>query len=232
MSGKYSKNRKPRRSKSFSISITETKKRKTLYSSKYISSDPQLQRMLNAYQPFARLNGEKNRKDGSGGKSSGPTLPEKGSGSKAKRQRSGAYAGQRSERLRQFPLSGKIQYRSLGVLSEKQSLRKVFLDYDFSRSPRLRPTWVNLRLWNLQPAAILDARTRKGWHRTIVLTRRLSPWAIVAIQACEGSDRRREALNIMRLLSLGSHYHTSFAKSRWNLLFERKIWNYNCKEIT
>lgn len=190
-------------------------------------------------KPFPQsenLNAARSRKPGSGKKSIGRTqkLSRRKAQLKKTRKRKNyckQYVGGLSDHQTVFQLPGKIQYEAIGVLREKQSARKVMLDYDQNRTPGMRSLWVNLRLWNLRIDSICDVRTRKGWHRIITLQKPLPGIYLVAIQACSGSDRRREALNLMRQLSLRENYSDTFARSRWNLMFDRKLRQSTCKQI-
>jgi len=109
------------------------------------------------------------------------------------------------------------------VRKERQRDDTLFLDYDARGTPTVGHLFRSLRLWNLSPRTICDVRTRRGWHRIIRLRERLTPSEIVAAQSLLGSDREREALNFMRILSLRRDGAGNFARSRWNILFERKL---------
>lgn len=120
------------------------------------------------------------------------------------------------------PLSlGALQLNQIGVLNERQRSDTIFLDYDMARTPSLCPLYFLCRLCDLRPKTIVDHKTRRGWHRVIKFGRRFIPPEIVAIQSILGSDRRRETLNLMRVLS--GNKSDDYAQSRWNLLFERKL---------
>lgn len=64
-------------------------------------------------------------------------------------------------------------------------------------------------------------RTRRGWHLEIDVTRRWSPMRIVAAQAMLGSDPKREAFNMARVMGLRGA--DSATRTRWNVLYTRKI---------
>jgi hypothetical protein len=97
------------------------------------------------------------------------------------------------------------------------------LDYDFRRVPRVRPLWAVCRIVGVRPLTIRTDRTRRGWHVLIVLAERLCPAEIVALQAIMGSDDRREALNLMRVIAIRKRPPAPFWRDRWNILFERKL---------
>lgn len=92
-----------------------------------------------------------------------------------------------------------------------------------ARGPNLIGIITSLRLCGLRARSIQYQRTRKGWHVIIFgkLRRRLSPAEIVALQFCLGSDRRRETLNLMRVLKLDGK--SDWEAKRWNLMFSEKI---------
>jgi antitoxin (DNA-binding transcriptional repressor) of toxin-antitoxin stability system len=83
---------------------------------------------------------------------------------------------------------------------------------------RLRWTMMTLGLrvdwWNI-------FRTRRGWHIEVAVKGRLNVARIVAIQAILGSDPRRETFNLAR--TAGWRYLDHYARSRWNVLFDRKL---------
>lgn len=107
----------------------------------------------------------------------------------------------------------------------------IYLDFDFARpdrrSPSLRPIFTVLRMVGLRPlgSAIAMERTRRGWHIIMRMRETLQPAEIVALQACLGSDRRREALNLMRALAIrkGCNGVTPHWRKRWNILFGGKL---------
>lgn len=100
------------------------------------------------------------------------------------------------------------------------------LDRDESRIPRLAPILAVCRLIGLKPVWIRHERSAggKGWHVVIRLTRPLQPAETVAVQACMGSDPRREALNCMRVIAIRQNRITNrFWLKRWNLLYAAKL---------
>lgn len=106
---------------------------------------------------------------------------------------------------------------------------ELLLDFDFPhdayrrrRGPKLGPMWVTLRTCKLTPRFVEYRRTRKGWHVVIRLWRKLEPAETVAVQAVLGSDRRREGLNLMRVLCMRRAGASDFWRIRWNLLFSHK----------
>jgi hypothetical protein len=108
-------------------------------------------------------------------------------------------------------------------LVERHRNDEILLDFDSSRTPSLRTLWSLLSLWGLRPRFVCDTRTRRGWHRIIGLSKALPPAERIAAQCCLGSDLKREALNLMRVLSFCRTPPNCFALSRWNILFERKL---------
>ena len=103
----------------------------------------------------------------------------------------------------------------------------AYLDFDFKRpaqeSPRINPLFVVSRLVGVIPESFCYERTRRGWHIIIHLRENLAPAELVALQACLGSDRRREALNLMRVLGMKRYGVTDFWKRRWNILYSEKL---------
>lgn len=65
--------------------------------------------------------------------------------------------------------------------------------------------------------------TRRGWHVIVHIAERLSPSEIIAVQACLGSDIKREIMNLQRYFGFRGKKVPRFWKDRWNLLFSRKV---------
>lgn len=111
-----------------------------------------------------------------------------------------------------------------GIVKETADPRKLMLDFDRNARPNLRPVWAVCRLVGLQPRMYRLDRTRKGWHVVIWLSFPLTPAEIVAVQACMGSDPRREALNAMRVIAIRrNRIRNRFWSNRWNLLYAEKL---------
>jgi hypothetical protein len=98
------------------------------------------------------------------------------------------------------------------------------LDYDRRRVPRVGPIYAVCRIAGLRPVWIETRRTRRGWHVRVYFRDALTPAELVAFQAACGSDPRREALNLMRVLAMRRRENVGeFWSARWNLLYEKKI---------
>ena len=77
-------------------------------------------------------------------------------------------------------------------------------------------------------ARMLDARvewmridrTARGWHLVVEWNRDFEPAQTIALQAILGSDPKREALNLWRVLS---GIRTEGQKKCWNILYRRKL---------
>lgn len=63
-------------------------------------------------------------------------------------------------------------------------------------------------------------RTRRGHHVIVRWRQKFEPAALVAMQAILGSDRNREALNLMRALSGATG---KAERVSWNILYSRKL---------
>jgi hypothetical protein len=97
-------------------------------------------------------------------------------------------------------------------------------DYDMARPiPKLTPLWRNFRLIGLRPYWIRYDRTRRGWHIVCEHNLALSSAETVALQAVCGSDLKREALNLMRAVSMARYAVTLYWNKRWNILFNGKV---------
>lgn len=91
------------------------------------------------------------------------------------------------------------------------------------RGPSAHAMFVALRIVGVGIREMCYRRTRKGWHVILRLQfyRTFSAAEIVALQFCLGSDRRRETLNLMRVLSMRNK--SEWERQRFNLLFREKI---------
>jgi hypothetical protein len=108
-------------------------------------------------------------------------------------------------------------------MEEFSDANTIMLDYDRKKTPPLAPVFVCLRMSGLQITFLRDDRTRKGWHRVVRVRESLSPLEILTIQAVLGSDRRRENLNLMRLLRTRESGMSDFQSKRWNILYRTKL---------
>jgi hypothetical protein len=115
------------------------------------------------------------------------------------------------------------EFGAMGVMEEYSDPRKIVLDYDRKKTPRTMEYFSILRMCGLRVRSVRDDRTRKGWHRTILLHESLAPPYQVAIQMCLGSDRRRECLNLMRVMRTRLRGMSAFEKRRWNILYRVKL---------
>lgn len=109
----------------------------------------------------------------------------------------------------------------IDVLGSPQVL---LLDYDTPSSlPSLKTFLSTLRVIGIKARWFAYRRTRKGWHVEIGIKASLTPPETVAAQAVLGSDIRREAMNLCRVISLRVHKHSPFWRKRWNILFLKKL---------
>jgi hypothetical protein len=100
----------------------------------------------------------------------------------------------------------------------------ALVDIDRQRAPRIREIFSVCRIVGVSPLWIAYRRTNRGWHVILYLRDHLHAAECIAFQACLGSDRRREALNLMRVLAIRrTPISDPFWRTRWNLLYERKL---------
>jgi hypothetical protein len=71
-------------------------------------------------------------------------------------------------------------------------------------------------LLRLRPEYVVIHRTNHGYHMRLIIRKRLKPEHVIALQACFGSDPKREILNLERLM------HGKFANVLHNNT-ERKL---------
>lgn len=113
-----------------------------------------------------------------------------------------------------------------GVLKEFASDDVTLCDYDYvswwwrQRGPGLEQLFAVAHILGIRPLWIrYDPSTRKGWHVIIKWDKKMLPAEIVALQSVLGSDRRRETLNLMRVMSeFGPE-----GDARWNILYSGKL---------
>lgn len=115
-------------------------------------------------------------------------------------------------------------WNEIGVVDHVHDANCVYLDMDSNASPSIRPLYAVFRIVGVRPLWIEYRRTARGWHVIVYLRDSLLPAETIALQCCCGSDKRREALNLMRLLAIRRTPITSrFWRRRWNILFSRKL---------
>lgn len=73
------------------------------------------------------------------------------------------------------------------------------------------------KLWRWPLEAVRYDRTRRGWHVTVGVRKKIPPPLVVAAQAILGSDPKREAFNVMRVQRLDKV--SPFWRARWNVLY-------------
>jgi len=94
---------------------------------------------------------------------------------------------------------------------------------DQHRAPSISQIAAVARIVGLRIVWTLYRRTRRGWHVVIAMRNHLTPGEAIALQACLGSDRRRETLNLMRAIAVRRGRITGFWSERWNLLYSSKL---------
>lgn len=91
-------------------------------------------------------------------------------------------------------------------------------DYDRPHKPA---TWYHVarvaRMINARPLWMRLDRTKNGWHMVIQWNREFSAVEVVALQAALGSDVKREAYNLGRVMSGKAN------DWKWNVLFLYKL---------
>lgn len=100
----------------------------------------------------------------------------------------------------------------------------IKLDYDHKRLPRDYSDRIGACNRLLSLGLVRDAieETRRGWHISLYVRRRLSPLEIVALQAILGSDWKRELFNLARARGLAAA-PSFWRKDRWNVFYARKL---------
>lgn len=124
--------------------------------------------------------------------------------------------------FRQHPSSFTRSGR-LGVVDHVADASMVYLDVDRRSAPSARSLYACCRIVGVSPLWLCYRRSTHGWHIIMAIRDQLEPAEIVALQACCGSDPRREALNLMRVLSIRRKGIGGFWSTRWNLLYAYKL---------
>lgn len=120
-------------------------------------------------------------------------------------------------------LFAQLTFAKIGKVKHATDLRCAYLDFDRIGIPLLRPIFSVCHIAGVRPLWIESRRTKRGWHLRIMFHDRFEPAELVAFQAACGSDPRREALNLMRVLCIRKHGAPAFWRKRWNLLYSEKL---------
>ena len=119
--------------------------------------------------------------------------------------------------------SALIRSDRIGVVDHVAHPQRAYIDVDQHRPPSVSQISAVARIVGLRIVWTLYRRTRRGWHVIIAMRDHLSPGETIALQACLGSDRRRETLNLMRAVSVRTGRIRGFWSERWNLLYSSKL---------
>lgn len=112
----------------------------------------------------------------------------------------------------------------MGMMKETTTTNRALLDYNTRAAPRLAWMWAVCRIVGLRARWIRTDRTRRGWHVVIEFSERFTNGELVALQAILESDKRREALNLMRVIAIRKYPHMPhYWKTRWNILYAEKL---------
>lgn len=106
--------------------------------------------------------------------------------------------------------------------------RIVLLDEDIGARPISRAAIrAVLNVCGLKAVSVESRRSVSGGrHWRVVVDRDLTPAETVALQACMGSDLKRETLNLSRVLF---NRHEQGEPGAWNLLYDAKV--YPCAQL-
>lgn len=103
-------------------------------------------------------------------------------------------------------------------------MSQIRLDYDGRLPGQLLDRIQRIgRLCKWRVVAVSYAKTKRGWHVSVICKKRLSPFAVVAAQILLGSDVERETFNYVRASVL--HVAPEFWRKplRWNPHYSRKL---------
>jgi hypothetical protein len=110
-----------------------------------------------------------------------------------------------------------------GLLNDCHNGHSAYLDFDNVRAVRSYIVFSTLRLIGIKPTSLRYERTRHGWHVILTHATKLSAAETVALQCVLGSDRKREALNLMRALAIARGRYPRFWIRRFNILYRGKL---------
>ena len=119
--------------------------------------------------------------------------------------------------------SALIRSDRIGVVDHVAHPQRAYIDVDQHRPPSVSQISAVARIVGLRIVWTLYRRTLRGWHVVIAMRDRLTPGETIALQACLGSDRRRETLNLMRAVSIRRGSISGFWSTRYNILYARKL---------
>jgi hypothetical protein len=106
-----------------------------------------------------------------------------------------------------------------GVVDRYGDAYTTLHDYDGREPPTVDEIRHIAGILRVKVEALEYSASRRGSHLAITWGAKWEPWQIVVIQAILGSDPKREAYNLLRLMS-----GADVAKNwRWNFLFSRKL---------
>ncbi len=121
-------------------------------------------------------------------------------------------------------LRGEKPQLRFGLVKQTGADGLAMLDYDARAVPRLHRIWAVCRIVGLRPSRIRTDRTARGWHVLVWLDKRLTSGELTAFQSLCQSDWKREALNLMRVVSIRrTRINDGFWAARWNILFSEKL---------
>src|SRR4029077_77301 len=124
---------------------------------------------------------------------------------------------------KQFGLKS-LSFTRWGELQYGTDLYCAYLDYDRGVPVSLPAIIAAARIVGLRIVWIELQRSRHGWHVRVRFNTRSPLAEIVCFQACVGSDRRRELLNLMRVRAIRVHrIRSRFWRERANILYSRKL---------
>lgn len=117
-----------------------------------------------------------------------------------------------------------LTLRRFGIVEEKHEPDKLMLDFDSPKfATPLTVIYTFLRNLRLGCRWIRFDRTLRGWHAIIKMRKRLRPAEIIAAQAALGSDKKREEMNLARVIAMRENPPPPFWRDRFNILFSEKI---------
>lgn len=136
------------------------------------------------------------------------------------RLKNGIVSGGSFQQHPSWSTSGKPKF---GVVDYVASPTNLYIDVDRAVPPKLSSILQTLRAVRVRPVWACYRRSAHGWHIIIKSRNRIHPGEQIALQILLGSDRRRETLNLMRLLSISRHGANPYWRKRWNILYRYKL---------
>lgn len=124
---------------------------------------------------------------------------------------------------------GELRFEKFGLIDRVSDFPEgtaAHVDTDsLKRLPKIPFLHSALRIVGMGHRGICYARSKRGWHTSIILTERMERAELIAFQCCLGDDPMRGLMNLFRIIQIrkSGGELSDFWKQRHNILYSRKI---------